>query len=125
MSSKYSQRMARLSQKIFGQYRRPPMPPDIQRHRTRAVYARHAFAALHHRNEAVIDRMSSLPLDLDCQRNPLYYPPHPQVYVLINRLREMGLFRDEHLDFKEEMVRQKILRGKRIFAKYSDKSGDK
>jgi hypothetical protein len=34
-----------------------------------------------------------MPLDLDNQRNPNYYPPHPQHIKLISTLRDYGLFR--------------------------------
>ncbi|CAE1285598.1 MRPS33 [Acanthosepion pharaonis] len=41
-----------------------------------------------------------------------YYPPIREINSLMLRLRAHGLFRDEHLDFKEEMKRLRILRGK-------------
>lgn len=41
-----------------------------------------------------------------------YYPPHHDWSVLMFRLRMHGLYRDEHLDFKDEMKRINILRGK-------------
>ncbi|XP_003701957.1 mitochondrial ribosomal protein S33 [Megachile rotundata] len=41
-----------------------------------------------------------------------YYPRHTQTAVLMKRLREYGLFRDEHQDFKEEYERLRELRGK-------------
>jgi len=97
------------------------MPLEMRKARMNEPWERHRFYAYHHRNERVIWRMSMLPNDLDCQRNPLFYPPHPQHKALIDKLREFGLFRDEHLDFKDEMIRQKILRGKRIFGKDSKK----
>jgi hypothetical protein len=41
-----------------------------------------------------------------------YYPPHPMFSELIKLLRLHGLFRDEQLDFNEEMRRAKDKRGK-------------
>ncbi|XP_055375345.1 28S ribosomal protein S33, mitochondrial [Condylostylus longicornis] len=41
-----------------------------------------------------------------------WYPRHVETYVLMKKLREYGLFRDEHEDFKEEMKRLRKLRGK-------------
>lgn len=41
-----------------------------------------------------------------------YYPPHPMFHYLMKMLRLHGLYRDEHLDFREEMYRLKVLRGK-------------
>ncbi|CAG2108217.1 unnamed protein product [Medioppia subpectinata] len=119
MSGRYAERMRRLSGRIFGDYTRPPVPKQIQKPRMHCRKERDAFQSYHYRNELVVQRLSALPMDLDPQRNHLYYPPHPQHYRLINTLRELGLFRDEHLDFKDEIRRQKTLRGKRVFGKYS------
>jgi len=115
MSSKYLQRMLRLSGKIFGEYRTPEIPPEIHNDRVYDHSVRNAFREYHYRNENVIRRLSQNPMDLNVDRNPNYYPPHPQHVLLIDKLRELGLFRDEHLDFKEEMIRQQILRGKIIW----------
>lgn len=41
-----------------------------------------------------------------------YYPRHVETNDLMRHLRYYGLFRDEHQDFKEEMARQRVLRGK-------------
>lgn len=41
-----------------------------------------------------------------------WYPRHNETYILMKKLREYGLFRDEHEDFKEEMKRLRRLRGK-------------
>ncbi|KAJ4432779.1 hypothetical protein ANN_21418 [Periplaneta americana] len=41
-----------------------------------------------------------------------YYPRHVETHKLMMKLREYGLFRDEHEDFKEEMIRLRELRGK-------------
>lgn len=41
-----------------------------------------------------------------------YYPRHIEMGQLMLRLREYGLYRDEHQDFIEEMNRLRALRGK-------------
>lgn len=41
-----------------------------------------------------------------------YYPRHVEMGKLMSNLRDYGLYRDEHEDFKEEMVRLRALRGK-------------
>ncbi|KAG8192907.1 hypothetical protein JTE90_025616 [Oedothorax gibbosus] len=87
--SNYAYRMARLSARIFGEVPRPTTSKSMK----------------------VVSFMSQRPRDLDPEVVNLY-PPHVEYGKLIETLRDHGLFRDEHLDFKEEMVRQRILRGK-------------
>lgn len=41
-----------------------------------------------------------------------YYPRHVELGHLIKYLRNYGLFRDEHQDFKEDNTRLRLLRGK-------------
>ncbi|XP_063696346.1 small ribosomal subunit protein mS33 [Culicoides brevitarsis] len=41
-----------------------------------------------------------------------WYPRHWETGYMIMKLRKYGLFRDEHLDFKDEMNRLRALRGK-------------
>lgn len=53
-----------------------------------------------------------------------YYPRHVETGLLIKRLREYGLFRDEHQDFIDEMKRLKALRGK-LFVKGEKKQKSK
>ena len=48
-----------------------------------------------------------------------YYPAHEQMELLFKRLRNYGLYRDEALDFKEEMERMRNVRGK-----FKGKKGD-
>ena len=43
---------------------------------------------------------------------PSWYPPFPEYNSLLLRLRHLGLFTDEHLDFKEKMDSQRSARGK-------------
>lgn len=42
-----------------------------------------------------------------------YYPRHVETDLLMKHLRDYGLFRDEHEDFKEEYQRLRELRGKK------------
>ncbi|KAH8369209.1 hypothetical protein KR009_004319 [Drosophila setifemur] len=41
-----------------------------------------------------------------------WYPRHVETHLLMKNLRDYGLFRDEHQDFKDEMKRLRKLRGK-------------
>lgn len=45
-----------------------------------------------------------------------YYPRHVETGLLMMKLREYGLFRDEHQDFKDEMKRLRALRGKHKYS---------
>lgn len=53
-----------------------------------------------------------------------YYPRHVETGLLIQKLRNYGLFRDEHQDFIDEMKRLKALRGK-VFVKGEKKRKSK
>ncbi|XP_056604740.1 28S ribosomal protein S33, mitochondrial isoform X1 [Triplophysa dalaica] len=87
--SNYALRMARLSARIFG---------DVSRHTDT-------------RSMKVVELFKEPPL---AQRKEVYdwYPPHKIYYSMTQKLRYIGLFRDEHQDFKEEMRRLRKLRGK-------------
>lgn len=112
-TSKYSQRMRRLSCKIFNDFYIPelskkdmdygPYHPPVVEWRSKWVNDARAY-----------ERNQDKPLDLDANRNIKYYPAHPQIRGLTNQLREYGLFRDEHRDFNEEMKAIAISRG-RVF----------
>ncbi|OAD58263.1 28S ribosomal protein S33, mitochondrial [Eufriesea mexicana] len=41
-----------------------------------------------------------------------YYPRHAETDLLMKHLRNYGLFKDEHADFKDEYDRKRELRGK-------------
>ncbi len=59
----------------------------------------------------IADKLKELPI----HKNPDmidYYHRLPEAYYLFVFLRNYGLFRDEHADFKDEMKRQRKLRGK-------------
>ncbi|KAI4879926.1 hypothetical protein NFI96_018178 [Prochilodus magdalenae] len=87
--SSYAVRMARLSARIFGDVVRPTDSKSMK----------------------VVQLFKEPPL---AQKKEVYewYPEHKIYYSLTQRLRYMGLFRDEHQDFKEEMRRLRKLRGK-------------
>ncbi|CAN9508046.1 unnamed protein product [Ophioblennius macclurei] len=87
--SSYALRMARLSAQIFGEVVRPT---DSKSLKVVQLFQEPTMA----------------------QRKEVYewYPQHKLYYGMTQRLRFMGLFRDEHEDFKEEMRRLRKLRGK-------------
>ncbi|XP_077987418.1 small ribosomal subunit protein mS33-like [Glandiceps talaboti] len=89
MASNYAKRMARLSARIFGEVVRPTNSKSMK----------------------VVELFKAKPIE---QRPEVvqYYPPHPQIHSLMKRLRYIGLYRDEHADFKDEMKRVKKLKGK-------------
>ncbi|XP_045600484.1 small ribosomal subunit protein mS33 [Procambarus clarkii] len=88
-TTNYAKRMNRLSNHIFGEVVRPTAAPSMR----------------------VVKMFSEKPLDLRPEITD-YYPRHNETYILMKNLRKYGLYRDEHQDFKEEMKRLKILRGK-------------
>ncbi|XP_046406589.1 28S ribosomal protein S33, mitochondrial [Ischnura elegans] len=89
LTTSYSTRMSRLRNRIFGEVVRPATP----------------------RTNKVITMLSAKPMNLRPEVVE-YYPRHVESYLLMMKLREYGLFRDEHQDFKEEMKRLRTLRGK-------------
>lgn len=85
----YGRRMKHLSNRIFGEVTRPTTSQSMK----------------------VVKMFSEEPLYLrDDVIN--YYPRHIEMGQLGVKLREYGLFRDEHRDFREENNRLKALRGK-------------
>lgn len=111
LPSAYSQRISRLSSKIFGLFYQPPMPVEVQNHGN-DMKAFNLWNNLQVHNRRVVERMAQKPADLNTYCNPNYYPPHPQIRELVYILRQYGLYRDEHMDFVEEMKRLRVLRGK-------------
>lgn len=87
--SEYSQRMKHLSNRIFGEITRPTTSKSMK----------------------VIKCLSEEPYYL--RRDVIkYYPRHVETGKIMRNLREFGLFRDEHQDFREEMYRLREMRGK-------------
>uniref|UniRef100_T1H6N2 Small ribosomal subunit protein mS33 n=1 Tax=Megaselia scalaris TaxID=36166 RepID=T1H6N2_MEGSC len=85
--TQYSRRMQYLSNRIFGE------------------------VAREQKSLKVVKMFSEEPLDKK-EMISKWYPRHNETYILMKKLREYGLFRDEHEDFKEEMKRLRRLRGK-------------
>lgn len=87
--TEYGRRMRHLANRIFGEVTRPTTTQSMK----------------------VVQMMSEEPLYL--RDNVInYYPRHLEMGGLTWKLREYGLFRDEHQDWKEEMRRLRTLRGK-------------
>ncbi|XP_053378395.1 28S ribosomal protein S33, mitochondrial-like [Mercenaria mercenaria] len=94
-SSKYAQRMARLSARIFGEVARPTDTKSMR----------------------VVKIFSGKPAHLDPNIVD-YYPRHRELKQLMDGLRAHGLFRDEHEDFKDEMRKRREARGKNEYVPY-------
>ncbi|XP_063824669.1 small ribosomal subunit protein mS33 [Ostrinia nubilalis] len=101
-STNYASRMRRLSNRIFGEVAIPTNPKSMK----------------------VVKIFSARPLHSD-KEIVEYYPRHVETHALVLRLRELGLFRDEHQDFKEEMRRLRELRGKvKVWRRHLDDKKD-
>ncbi|KAI4495469.1 hypothetical protein M0802_008683 [Mischocyttarus mexicanus] len=90
VGTSYANRMNRLSNRIFGEVVRQTNKKSLK----------------------VVKLFSEKPV----QKRPEivdYYPRHKDIQKLMSHLRDYGLFRDEHEDFKEEYDRLRELRGKR------------
>jgi len=85
----YATKMKRLSNEIFGEVRRP----------------------MNKSQEELVKRFSVQPLEQN-ERWITYYPGLEETNELMRNLRDYGLYRNEHQDFKEEMLRLRALRGK-------------
>uniref|UniRef100_A0A182LWT1 Small ribosomal subunit protein mS33 n=1 Tax=Anopheles culicifacies TaxID=139723 RepID=A0A182LWT1_9DIPT len=89
LTTTYARRMNYLSNRIFGEVARPTNPQSMK------VVKMFSQEPIHQRDYVVN-----------------WYPRHVETHLLAMKLREYGLFRDEHQDFKEEMKRLRALRGK-------------
>ncbi|VTJ58823.1 Hypothetical predicted protein [Marmota monax] len=87
--SEYALRMTRLSARLFGEVARPTDSKSMK----------------------VVKLFSEQPL---AKKKETYdwYPNHNTYFGLMGTLRFLGLYRDEHQDFKDEQKRLKKLRGK-------------
>lgn len=111
-SSKYSQKMRKLSCKIFNDFYVPELSKKEDLgygtgHQPVAMWSAKWISDIR-----VFERNQNRPLDLNPNKDQNYYPAHPQLRALTHTLREYGLFRDEHRDFNEEMKAIAISRGK-------------
>ncbi|VDM32457.1 unnamed protein product [Hydatigera taeniaeformis] len=86
----YSKRIALLASRIFGDTSSVYPPPKVVR------------------------LMSELPEPIKIRD---WYPPLEEYSAILARLRQIGLFRDEHADFRDEMDRLRALRGKKKWVK--------
>ncbi|VDK40810.1 unnamed protein product [Taenia asiatica] len=86
----YSRRIALLASRIFGDTSSVYPPPKVVR------------------------VMSELPEAIKVRD---WYPPLEEYSAILSHLRQVGLFRDEHADFREEMDRLRALRGKKKWVK--------
>merc|ERR1712107_761835 len=78
-----------LSNQIFGEVRRP----------------------MNDSQAALVQKFASEPLE-QSEAWITWYPGLEETAELMRNLRDYGLFRDEHADFKDEMARLRQLRGK-------------
>ena len=82
----YARKMVLLGARIFGELPRP----------------------VSRRSQKVIDLYKSAPKK---ERIGSYYPPLKEYNSLLKKLRGMGIYHDEHMDFTEEIKYVKKLRG--------------
>ena len=61
--------------------------------------------------QRMTEQLTVKPYELD-KKFINYYPPFKEMTLLTRYLRILGLYRDEHLDFKEEIIRSQAARGK-------------
>ena len=91
MPTQYKKNMARLSAKIFNN-----APPLSVSKKTLSIMKK---------------ELNMKPYEMD-RKFLRYYPPFKEMTLLTRYLRLLGLYRDEHLDFKEEIIRSQAIRGK-------------
>lgn len=87
--TEYGRRMRHLSNRIFGELTRETNT------RSKKVMRLYAKEPLYQQHRAIN-----------------FYPRHLEIHALMHNLRNYGLYRDEHADFREEMNRLRALRGK-------------
>ncbi|XP_022195487.1 28S ribosomal protein S33, mitochondrial [Nilaparvata lugens] len=91
MPTQYAKKMNKLSNNIFTEPTRPVVTKSLK----------------------VLRLMSERPRNKNPMENSDYYPRHVETGLLMMHLRDYGLYRDEHVDFQEEIKRLRILRGKK------------
>ncbi|XP_014255226.1 28S ribosomal protein S33, mitochondrial [Cimex lectularius] len=99
LTTNYSKKMNQLKNRIFGDLVRPTSITSMK----------------------VVNLMSEMPVHKNPEKTVEYYPRHLETHALMTKLRDYGLYRDEHKDFQEEMTRLRELRGKRIWWKENNK----
>ena len=91
LPSQYAMKMKRLSCKIFQEYYTPPVPKELVGMKDLGQIFK--WHGPHIQNKNQIERQAALPFDLNPDRNPKYYPAHPQIRELMHTLRMHGLYR--------------------------------
>lgn len=99
VNTNYAMRMNRLSNRIFGEVVRPTNQKSMK----------------------VVKLFSEKPVN---KRPEVveYYPRIKETEMIMDHLRNYGLYRNEHKDFKEEYERLRLLRGKTKWVKYQDRN---
>lgn len=113
INTKYANLMKMLSNRIFGEVVRPTNEKSMRVTSISVIWIIliYQFICI----IQVVKMFSEEPLYK--KENIInYYPRHIETGLLIRKLREYGLFRDEHQDFIDEMKRLRALRGK-VFVK--------
>lgn len=108
--TEYAKRMNHLSKRIFGKFFCSEFE-NCDYMNLLTYFLGEVSIPCDSKSMKVVSLFSDLPLQ---KKNFFvnWYPRHVETGKLIMRLREYGLFRDEHQDFKEEMKRLRALRGK-------------
>lgn len=103
INTNYAMRMKRLSNRIVGEVARPTNQKSMK----------------------VMKLFSEKPIQ---KRSEIveYYPRIKETETIMDHLRDYGLYRNEHKDFKEEYDRLRALRGKEkwIIPKYRNQKKD-
>uniref|UniRef100_A0A1X7V9V3 Small ribosomal subunit protein mS33 n=1 Tax=Amphimedon queenslandica TaxID=400682 RepID=A0A1X7V9V3_AMPQE len=86
-ATNYARRFARLRARIFGEVVRTTNAKQYK----------------------VVSHFAEKPILKDL---PKWYPPIDKFNTLLHRLRNLGLFRDEHLNLAEKLREHRIARGK-------------
>lgn len=110
LGTQYARRMNYLSNRIFGEVARTTNEKSMKVCLSTIIL--NAFSILEYTFDFQVVRMfAEEPIHKrDYVVN--WYPRHVETHLLMKNLRDYGLFRDEHQDFKEEMKRLRKLRGK-------------
>lgn len=82
----YARKLARLRSRIFGEVVRDTSAQEYK----------------------VVTRFSEKPVYKDL---PQWYPPIDKFNTLLHKLRNLGLYRDEHLDFADNMRAHRRTKG--------------
>jgi small subunit ribosomal protein S33 len=120
LQTPYAKRMQFLSNRIFGEI------GELQLRSVKIENFKHFFSArpTNIKSTKVARMYAEQPREKkDWVGN--WYPRHVETFYLMQNLRSLGLYRDEHQDWKEEMRRMRFLRGKRPFVKGQGKRASK